>query len=191
MKQLSVVSCQLSVIGRRKFFFAVLFLLITAYCSPLAALAQGDTQQAAAATAAPPPLKFVSKDEKKQLTEQSDTKKRTKLSLVLMEVRLKKAEELNAQQQFREMFDELGGFQALVADALDFLNRRDDGRGEVLNNFKRFEMSIRAFLPRVELIRRELPPEFEPYVRSLAKYLRDTRSKAVEPLFGDNIVKDN
>jgi hypothetical protein len=108
-----------------------------------------------------------------------------------MEQRLKEAETLYSREQYREMFDKLGSFQALVDNTLDFLKQNDNGRGKVLNNFKRFEMSLRAFLPRLELIRRELPTQFEPYVRNLAKYVRDARSKAVEPFFDNSIVKDN
>ncbi len=190
MKQLSVVSCQLSVVSCQKRIFTTLFLLITVNCSLLTVFAQDETPNAIIAPA-PPPLKIISKEEKKQLEEQIDIKKRTKLSLVLMEQRLKEAETLYSREQYREMFDKLGSFQALVDNTLDFLKQNDNGRGKVLNNFKRFEMSLRAFLPRLELIRRELPTQFEPYVRNLAKYVRDARSKAVEPFFDNSIVKDN
>lgn len=191
MKQLSIVSYQLSVISYQKIIFTVFFLLITVNCSLLTVQAQDETPKEITAPPAPPPLKIIPKEEKKQLDEQTDIKKRTKLALVLMEERLKEAETLYSQEQYREMFDKLGSFQALVDNTLDFLNQNDNGRGKVLSNFKRFEMSLRAFLPRLELIRRELPTQFEPYVRNLAKYVRDARSKAVEPFFDETIVKDN
>jgi len=192
MKQLSVISYQLPVISYQKIFFTALFLFMTANCSLLAVHAQDETPNAVIApTEEPPPLKIISKEEKKQLNEQTDVKKRTKLALVLMEERLKEAETLYSQEQYREMFDKLGNFQALVDNTLNFLNQNDNGRGKVLSNFKRFEMSLRAFLPRLELIRRELPTQFEPYVRNLAKYVREVRSKAVEPFFDKTIVKDN
>ena len=89
------------------------------------------------------------------------------------------------------MFDELGGFHALVDKTLDFLDHNDTGGGKVLNNFKRMEMSLRAFLPRLELIRRDLPEKYEFYVRDLAKYVRKARARAIEPLFGDTVVRDN
>ncbi|MCA1626243.1 MAG: hypothetical protein LC768_08740 [Acidobacteria bacterium] len=181
---------QLSVTNYQKIFLTVFFLLITVSCSQLTVFAQDETT-ITVTTPAPPPLKIISKEEKTQLDEQTDIKKRTKLSLVLMEQRLKEAEKLYSQEQYREMYDQLGGFQALVGNTLDFLNQNDNGRGKVLGNFKRFEMSLRAFLPRLELIRRDLPTEFEPYVRKLAIYVRDARSKAVEPFFDQTIVKDN
>jgi hypothetical protein len=89
------------------------------------------------------------------------------------------------------MFGELGAFHALVDKTLDYLDRNDNGGGKVLNNFKRVEMTLRAFLPRLEVIRRDLPERFEPYVRDLAKSVRKARSRAVDPLFSDTVVKEN
>lgn len=138
---------------------------------------------------APPPVKNVSKAERSQLEAETEVKKRTKLALDLMNGRLIKAEELNSRQDFTAMFLELGSFHGLVDDTLVFLTRASRGdSGKVLNNFKRLEIGLRTFIPRIELIRRELPPRYEFYVRSLTKYLRDARSKAIEPLFGDTVV---
>ncbi len=178
---------RLSVINYRIFFIVGLFLLITAYCSLLTAQAQDEELK----DTAPPPLKIVSKEETRQLNAETDIKKRTKLALDLMEIRLKKAETLNSQQQYTEMFDELGGFHALMDKILEFLDGKDNGGGKILNNFKRVEITLRAFLPRLELIRRDLPARFEFYVRDLAKNVRRARSKAIEPFFGNTVVKDN
>lgn len=138
---------------------------------------------------APPPLKIYSKAEKSALDGAQDISERTKLALMLMDIRLKQAEDLSAKESYDEMQNELGGFHALVDESLAFLNRRDDGRnGKVLNNFKRLELNLRQFIPRVERIRRDLPARFEPYVRGLIKNLRVARSRAVEPLFSDSVV---
>jgi len=187
MKRLSFIIYHLSFIIFRKFLIFASFLLLIANCSLLSVHAQEDEQK----DTAPPPLKIASKEETRQLNAETDIKKRTKLALDLIEIRLKKAETLNSQEQYSEMFDELGGFHALIDKALDFLDRNDNGGGKVLNNFKRMELSLRAFLPRLELIRRELPAKYEFYVRDLAKSVRRARSKAIEPLFGDTVIKDN
>ena len=62
---------------------------------------------------------------------------------------------------------------------------------KVLNNFKRIELSLRKYINRLELIRRDLPLEYEPYVRRLTKYVREARTKAVEPLFGETVLPGN
>lgn len=137
---------------------------------------------------APPAVKAISKEEKTALAAVSDLKDRTRLALDLMEARLKKAEELNTQQSFNAVLSELGGFQALMDDAIRFLNRNNNGGGKAMNNFKKFEMTLRAFMPRIEVIRRDLPERFEYHVRTLLITVRDTRSKAIEPFYSTTIL---
>ena len=140
------------------------------------------------ANLAPPVVKSLSKEEKSALAAVTDVKDRTKLALELMEARLKRAEELNTQESFYAVLSELGGFQALMDDAIKFLNGNNNGGGKAMNNFKKFEMALRAFMPRIEVIRRELPERYEYHVRTLLVRVRDTRSKAVEPFFSTTIL---
>ncbi|MGI8639342.1 MAG: hypothetical protein ACR2MG_05245 [Pyrinomonadaceae bacterium] len=139
---------------------------------------------------APPPLKVISKEEKSALAAETNVKKYTILALEFMNARLAKAENLNTQQQYKEMYSELGGFHSLIDNTLNYLNRHDTDSNKVLNNFKRLEMSLRKFTPRLELIRRDLPLKYELYVRKLIIHLRQARSKAVEPLFDNSVVSD-
>ena len=138
--------------------------------------------------AAPPPVRAMSKGELSQLAAKQDVKDRTKLALDLMNVRLTRAEEFNSKGDFDQMYNELGCFHALMVDTLDFLYDSGKDRGGVLGNFKRFEMGLRAFAPRIGVIRRDIPTEYDPYLKSLIRHLRDARTKAIEPLFGDAVV---
>ena len=138
--------------------------------------------------AAPPPVRAMSKGEQGQLASKNDAKDRTKLALDLMSARLTRAEELKSKGDFTQMYNELGGFHALMDDTLDFLFDNSKRSGGVLNNFKRFEIVLRTFAPRIGLIRREIPLEYDPYLKSLVRYLRDARAKAVEPLFGEAVT---
>lgn len=140
------------------------------------------------ADAEPPPLKVITKEEREQLYLETKVKNRTKLALELMDVRLQNAEGLFAEKKYSEMFKELGRFHALVDNALAFLVRNDRGKGKILNDYKRLEIGLRAYLPRLELIRRELPSNFEFYVRILIKSVRDARSDAVDPFFGNTVL---
>jgi len=135
--------------------------------------------------AAPPPIKQMSKDERTRLSSASDVKTRTKLTLELMEARVKVAEQYLPQEQLEMVFRELGGFHALIIDALDYLSNSDSNKKRQLDNFKRFEIGLRAFTHRLELIRREMPSQREYYLRLLLREMRDARAKAVEPLFGN------
>lgn len=136
----------------------------------------------------PPPLRLMTKEEKLQLNTLNDVKKRTKLSLELMEARLLRSEELKTREMFDEMFIELGGFHSLMDNTLEFLNESDKNSDKVLYNFKRLEIGLRRFTPRLEVIRRDLPLAYEHYLRTLIRYLREARAKAIAPLFDDTVV---
>ncbi len=135
--------------------------------------------------AEPPPIKSLSKDERSRLAASKDVKERTKLTLELMDARVKVAEQYLPQDQLELVFRELGGFHALVLDALEYLASSDTNKKKQLDNFKRFELGLRTFTHRLELIRREMPPQREYYVRLLLREMREARAKAVEPLFGE------
>ncbi len=159
----------------------VLFALPILFAMSIAVSAQSVIED----NIAPPPLRLLSQSEKDGLAAESDVKRRTKLSLELMDTRLKQAEAHDAGDNFDQMFVQLGGFHGLMDNMLAFLNNSDKDSAKVLNNFKRFEIGLRYFTTRLELIRRDMPLRYEFYVRTLIKYLRAARAKAIEPLFDD------
>jgi hypothetical protein len=162
----------------------VAFLIFAAFFTEVETRAQDDQDDAV-----PPGLKIISKEERTRLDNDKDVKSRTGLALGLLNLRLTAAEKMLSASDFDGLFRELGGFEALLDNHLDFLNRVDNDSGRVLDNFKRFEIGLRAFVPRVETIRRDLPLRFEPFVRSVGKYIRDARARALEPLFSDTVVR--
>ncbi|MEP7213606.1 MAG: hypothetical protein ABI791_11040 [Acidobacteriota bacterium] len=137
---------------------------------------------------APPPLRKISKGEKEQLNSQQESKRRIEVALRLMDGRMKKAEELKAGENFDAMFLELGGFHGLMDNTLDFITRENRRTGKALNYFKKYELGLRSFTPRLELVRRDLPTRYDPYVLRLLRYMRDARSKAIEPFFDDTVI---
>ncbi len=166
---------------RRLFFYFCLFTFAFLFAIPVAA--QNEPQEIV-----PPPLKIISKAEKSLLDAEIDVKRRTKLSLELIEARLLKAETFGKQEEYREMFNELGSFHALMDNTINFLNNSHTNKGKVLNNFKRVELSLRKYVTRLELVRRDLPIKYELYVRKLVRFVREARTKAVEPLFGETVL---
>ncbi len=137
---------------------------------------------------APPPLKIVSKAEQERLDKETDTKARTKRVLELMTARLASAERLRAAGDYDGVFRELGFFHGLMDDGISYLNKRNTGSGKVLDNYKRLEIALRSFVPRLETLRREIPLTHEDYVRKLLIYVREARTKATEPLFADTVI---
>ena len=139
---------------------------------------------------APPPLRVMSADEKTRLSAEAEVKRRTKLALELMDLRLKQAEKDDAAEAYDPMYVELGAFHGIMDNMLEFLNKGDKESGKVLNNFKRFEIGLRGFIPRLELMRHDMPIRYEHYLRTLGKNIRAARTKAVENLFDDTVVPD-
>ncbi|MEO6334022.1 MAG: hypothetical protein ABIO91_03490 [Pyrinomonadaceae bacterium] len=163
----------------------LLGVLVILICSA-AALGQGVIDD----DLAPPPLKLLTQEEKSRLGSEVEVKRRTKLALELMDTRLKQAETHHTSENYDQMFIQLGGFHGLMDNMLDFLNKGDKDSGKVLNNFKRFEIGLRNFMPRLQMVRNDLPIRYELYVRNLIKSLRTARARAIEPLFDDTVLPD-
>ena len=108
-----------------------------------------------------------------------------------METRLGKSEALCEQQLYRESLDELGNFQALITDALRFLNRNNTGGKKVQYNYKRLDINLRQLQTRLELLRRKMPYRFGYHVKNLMKYISQTREKATDSLFANTVLPNN
>jgi hypothetical protein len=140
---------------------------------------------------AAPPAKELTKEERDLLTANSvELKKYTKVALELMEARMKRAEEADAKDDFETMFRELGAFHALIDHSLELLLKRHGSGKKAFSEFKRYELGVRGFIPRMELIRRDLPIRYEYYIRLLIRHLREAREKAIDPMFTDSVVNE-
>lgn len=186
MKQSSVFSYWLPGISK---VFRNSICLLTFYCFLLLTAAQAQIDEPPK-DAAPPPPRIISKEERKLLDAETNPKKRTELSLELMEIRLKTAEDFAAQNKFQEALNELGSFQALLENVLNYLERKDDGGSKADNNYKRLEIGLRKTGSRIELVRRQMSYKYGYYVLKLQKFVRDARAKAIEPLFSDSVVPE-
>lgn len=164
------------------FAFPSFLLFAFAFAQPLAA--QDDPPDTA-----PPPLKIISKEERQRLDAKDDIKERTNLALQMMNERLGTAEKYTANKNFDAIFRELGFFHALVDDSVTFLEKRDAKNKKVLDAFKKLEIGLRGFMPRLEAVRRELPLRYEDYVRHLMKFVREARVRSIDPMFGDSVVR--
>ncbi len=162
--------------------FAGIVILFMLFAFSFAALGQEPDD------ASPPPLRTVTKIEKAQLEASPDGRRRTELALQLMASRLQRAEDQKTKEDYRAMFLELGGFHGLMDNTLAYITAENHRQAKALNYFKKYEMGLRAFAPRLELIRRDLPSRYDPYIKALLQYLRDARSRALEPFFGDTVI---
>jgi len=160
--------------------------LLLLFLFPFAFFLSEATAQPEGPDTVPPPARILAKEVKEKLLAEVDEKKRVTLALSLMDAALRTSEGQIANETWDSAFRELGSFHFVMDNTLDFLIRRDTGSGKIRDAFKRYEIGLRSFAPRLELIRRDLPSRYEPYVFRLIKNVRETRSKAIEPLFGSN-----
>jgi hypothetical protein len=138
--------------------------------------------------AAPPPTKIITREERSRIDSERDLKGKTRAYIDLMNTRLAAAERRSSAEEFNAMFGELGAFQALMEGCIATLQARDASGNKAFDQYKKLDITLRTFGTRIELIRRELPVRFENYMLSLMRAVRDTRSKAVDPLFADTVV---
>lgn len=160
----------------------VTFVIFVLLLMPQSISAQDDDELA------PPPLKLLAKEDRTRLEAEVDTRSKTKLAVEMMSSRIDKAKKVNAANDFDGVFRELGFFRALVDYTLGFLEKQNLKENKSLDNYKRLELSLRSATPRIESIRRELPLQYEEYVRKLLIHIRDARSKATDPLFSDTVL---
>jgi hypothetical protein len=162
-------------------------LAVSALLFPSAAGAQEDLQY----EIAPPPLKFVAKEEQARIDAEPNLKDRIKVTVSLMDARMTEAEKLNAAEGFDAMFTELGHFAGLLDYTLGYLAKQNPDDKKTLDSYKRIEISLRGFIGRLEVVRRDLPIKYEKYVRDLEKYLRTARSRALDPQFSDTVLPES
>jgi hypothetical protein len=131
----------------------------------------------------PPPPIVVSKEDNLRLEAKTNVKDRTKLALEMMDIHISAAERFGTDQNYARAYGEFGVFHGLLDNLVTFLERSDRGDTKNLDEFKRLDIALRRFGPRIETIRRDMPTEYDDYVRELLQRVRDVRSRAVDHFF--------
>jgi len=137
---------------------------------------------------APPPMIYIPEEARQQLLSVRDEKARTRLSLELAEARLARAEQQTQLKQFNAATAELGVYQALFEDALQYLHR---STGSSRDLFKRLEQTLHKHAARIETIRRTTPSEFSGNILTLLRLVRDLRTEALEAFYGNTVLGAN
>ncbi len=139
---------------------------------------------------APPPMKFISSNERSQLSAARDNKTRIRATLEMAETRLQHAEEMTTAQRYDDAASDLGCYQGLMEDALHFLS--DLGNpGKLRDLYKRLELSLRAHAPRLEAMRRTTPAEYAVNIKTIMDFTRDARTEALNAFYGNTVLREN
>jgi hypothetical protein len=136
----------------------------------------------------PPPSITLSQSEADQLKAENDLKQRTRLCLQLADNRLQQAETLTNNADFHDALSELGGYQAVINDGLNYFKSLKEDNNKVRDNVKRLEIALRSHAPRLETIRRSTPFEYSLRLKSILNFARNARSKALSLFFGNTVL---
>jgi hypothetical protein len=170
-------------------FFAALALVALASAE---AAAQGDSQaQRSDEPAAAPPMRYVPDDVRRQLdAEARDVKARTKLGLQLAEDRLARATTALDADRFEEATNELGVYEAIVADMIHFVQASGRTGNKLRDTFKRIELALRAHVPRIETLRRGMPAAHAVYAKETIEFVRTQRDQALSSFYDDTVIPE-
>src|SRR6185369_9744221 len=140
---------------------------------------------------APPPFKMIVKEERAALEANvNDPKKRLKLTIEFADGHLTNAEQHTSRENYESASTEVGMYQALIENALQFLStfKRDSNKTRDL--YKRLELALRADGPRLTAMRRTTPLEFAVWIKKVEDFARDGRTEALNSFYGHTVVRE-
>ncbi len=147
-------------------------------------------EPAAQQLTAPPPLKIVSREERARIDQADDPKARIRATLELAELRLAKAEILTSEHDFEGATEELGKYEALIDDALNYLSPMIRDKTKTRDLYKRLELALRAHGPRLTAIRRSTPLEYAVWIKQLEEFARNGRTEALNSFYGHTVFRE-
>ncbi|HVF66049.1 MAG TPA: hypothetical protein VM914_00190 [Pyrinomonadaceae bacterium] len=159
-------------------------------CGEAAAQTDANAQREDGPTAAPP-LRYVPDDVRRQLdAEARDVKARTKLALQLAEDRLARASVASDGDRFEDCTNELGVYEAIVADTIRYVQTSGRTGNKLRDTFKRIELTLRSHVPRIETLRRGLPEAHAVYAKATIDFVRVQRDQALSSFYDDSIIPE-
>ena len=140
---------------------------------------------------APPPMRFISPDERSQLTAAKDSKSRIRTTIDLAASRLTRTEEFTSQKKFAQASEELGGYLGLIDNVRAFVGGMNRDKGSTRDLYRHLEIALRAHIPRLAVIRRTTPAEYAGNLKAAEEYVRDTRSEALDSFYGHSVLRED
>lgn len=138
---------------------------------------------------APPPMKYVPDEARRQLSLAKDAKARTRLSLALADEQIHRAATFTTSEQYEAAGRELGIYQAIIEDAIRYVQQGVSKRDKQRDLFKYMELSLREHMPRIETIRRITPSEDAVHVKACMDFVRSARVEALNSFFDDTVIR--
>lgn len=140
---------------------------------------------------APPPMRFVSREERSQLTAARDPKARLRTSIDLALNRLTRVEDFTSQKRFEQASEELGGYLGLIDDVRAFCGGMNRDKGSTRDLYRKLEIALRAQIPRLAVVRRSTPAAYAGHLKAAEEYVRETRSDALDSFYGHSVLRED
>src|SRR5215207_3911039 len=151
---------------------ALLLLSCVAFLAVEAGAQPGPVTRPLENDAAPPPMRFIPGELRSRLSTEKDIKGRTKLSVQLASERLASAETHTEAENYEAAGIDLGIYQALISDAVQFIRGTGRRDNKARDNFKRIDLALREHTPRIEKIRRLTPSQSAVHVKAALDFVR-------------------
>jgi hypothetical protein len=166
---------------------ALALTLLVALCGAASAQGQARDQQV---EAGPPPLKYIPVGARQRLAAARNLKDRVKTSLDLAEECLSTALSQAGAERYEGATAELGVYEAVVNDAIRFVQDAGPATNKHRDLFKRIELTLRTHTPRIETIRRSVPASHGVHVEAAIEFVRNARADALSAFFDDTVLRD-
>jgi len=175
---------------RRILWSTPLLLLLACACVPAVKAQDPQAQPQPTPLTAPPPFKMIVKEERAAIEQTNDNSRRLKLTIEYASAHLTRAEQHTSREAYEAASSEIGMYQALIENALEFLRglKRDSNKTRDL--CKRLELSLRADGPRLTAMRRITPLEFAVWIKQVEEFARDARTEALNTFYGHTVVRE-
>lgn len=139
---------------------------------------------------APPPMRLVSRVEHSELSAALNPKSRLHATIALAEDHLSRAETLTNEKKFEAASCELGSYLGLIDDLRDFLEKLDSDKGSTRDLYRHMEISVRAHISRLAVLRRNTPADYAVHIKDAEEYIKDTRSAALDSFYGHSVLRE-
>ncbi len=152
--------------------------------------ASAQAQPTSSQLPAPPPMRFVTHDDRSQLTSAKDAKTRVRLTIDLAEGHLTEMEQLTSQKNFEKAQEVLGNYLGLIEDVMHYVGGMAQDKNGTRDLYRRLDIALRAQLPRIAVMRRDTPSEFSIHLKAAEEFVRNTRSEALDSFYGHTVLRE-
>ena len=140
---------------------------------------------------APPPMRFVSHDERTQISSAKDPKARLRVTIEMAEMHLSRAEGFTEQKKYDSALEEVGRYLGLIEDARQVLASLTRDKNSTRDLNRRFDIALRSQVPRLAVMRRTTPAAYAGHLKTAEDFARDTRTEALESFYGESVLRED